>query len=159
MVQITNLNVPTFLKIQAKMWQWFHKSGNMFFKIPQVLSQKWIVVGPNNDWSVFHRKVLFLCKGPIKWQRCADHWERGIRWADVAWWCVSEGHLDRERLGSCDCWWLLEKIAFMNEVWIYYNALKEKWNWLTAATAHSDRHGKEVSFVRAWTSQPKLADL
>ncbi len=32
-------------------------------------------------------------------------------------------------------------------------------DWLTTATAHSDRHRKEVSFIRARASQPKLTDL
>ncbi len=44
----------------------------MFYKITEASSQKWIVVSPKDNWSVFHRRVQFIQIDRIKWQRCAD---------------------------------------------------------------------------------------
>jgi hypothetical protein len=44
----------------------------IFYKILRAASQKWIVISPNNSWSAFHRKVLFIHIGRIRLQRCAD---------------------------------------------------------------------------------------
>ncbi len=49
----------------------------MLYKIPQALSQKWIVVTSNYNW-----RVLYLHIDRIKWQRFADLWERGNRCAN-----------------------------------------------------------------------------
>ncbi len=76
-----------------KKWLWPLVSSMILL----VLSQNWIVVSPNENWSVFHRRALFIHFGLFKWQRCADFLERGNRWAEWLTCTFQKDTLKKER--------------------------------------------------------------
>ncbi len=91
----------------------------LFYKILQMPPQKWIVVSPNNYWSVFHRKVLFI---HIDWIKVWGPLGKGLQ----AYWYLSEGHLEKRPLRAL---WLVAAFgedSLKSVVCIYYIMFKHK---------------------------------